>query len=47
MDSKMIKKKEKKKKGYHPNLTIHPERELAPSWAKEFVTDLDKLHQHL
>ena len=34
-------------KGYHPNLTIHPERELASSHAKEFVTDLDKLHQHL
>ena len=33
-------------KGYHPNLTIHPERELASSWAKEFVTDLDELHQH-
>ena len=34
-------------KGYHPNLTIHPEQELASSRAKEFVTDLDKLHQHL
>ena len=34
-------------KGYHPNLTIHPEWELASSWAKEFVTDLDELHQHL
>ena len=30
-------------KGYHPNLTVHPERDL--TW--EFVTDLDKLHQHL
>ena len=34
-------------KGYHPNLTNHPERELSSSHAKEFVTDLDKLHQHL
>ena len=34
-------------KGYHPNLTIHPEQELASSHAKEFVTDLNKLHQHL
>ena len=34
-------------KGYHLNLTNHPERELSSSHAKEFVTDLDKLHQHL
>ena len=34
-------------KGYHPNLTIHPERELVSSRTKEFVTDLDELHQHL
>ena len=34
-------------KGYHPNLTIHLEWELASSRAKEFVTDLDELHQHL
>ena len=34
-------------KGYHPNLTIHPEQELSSSCAKEFVTDLDELHQHL
>ena len=34
-------------KGYHTNLTIHPEQELASSWAKEFVTNLDELHQHL
>ena len=34
-------------KGYHPNLTIHPEQELASSHTKEFVTDLDELHQHL
>ena len=34
-------------KCYHPNLTIHPEQELASSRAKEFVTDLDELHQHL
>ena len=29
-------------KGYHLNLTIHPEWELASSWAKEFVTSLNK-----
>ena len=34
-------------KGYHPNLTIHLEWELASSHAKEFVTNLDELHQHL
>ena len=34
-------------KGYHPNLTIHPECNLASPQALEFVTDLDKLHQHL
>ena len=34
-------------KGYHPNLTIHLEQELASSCAKEFVTDLNELHQHL
>ena len=34
-------------KGYHPNLTIHPEQELASSRAKEFITDLNELHQHL
>ena len=31
-------------KGYHPNLTIHPERELASSRTKEFITDLNELH---
>ena len=34
-------------KGYHPNLTIHPEKDLASPQAQEFVTDLDELHQHL
>ena len=34
-------------KGYHPNLTIHPEHDLVSPWAQEFVTDLDELHQHL
>jgi hypothetical protein len=34
-------------KGYHPNLTIHPERELASSRAKDLVVDLDELHQEL
>src|SRR3979490_2428115 len=34
-------------KGYHLNLTIHPERDLASSRAQDFVVDLDKLHQEL
>ena len=34
-------------KGYHLNLTIHPEQDLASAWAWEFVTNLNELHQHL
>ena len=34
-------------KGYHPNLAIHPERDLASSRARDFVVDLDELHQEL
>src|SRR3979490_524737 len=34
-------------KGYHPNLAIHPERDLASSRAQDFVVDLDELHQEL
>ena len=34
-------------KGYHPNLTIHPERDLASSRVKDLVVNLDKLHQEL
>jgi len=34
-------------KGYHPNLAVHPERDLASARARNFVTDLDELHQQL
>jgi hypothetical protein len=34
-------------KGYNPNFSIHPEKELASARAKDFVTDLDELHQLL
>ena len=34
-------------KGYHPNLTIHPERDLASSHAKDLVVDLNELHKEL
>src|SRR5882672_2902721 len=34
-------------KGYHPNLTVHPECDLTSACARDFVTDLDKLHHEL
>ena len=34
-------------KGYHPNLTVHPECDLTSPRAQEFITDLNELHQHL
>ena len=34
-------------KGYHPNISIHPERELASGKAWEFTIDLDELHTTL
>src|SRR5467141_3576606 len=34
-------------KGYHPNLTVHPKRNLASAHAHNFVTDLNELHQQL
>ena len=34
-------------KGYHLNLTVHPECDLVSSSAKDLVVDLDKLHQEL
>ena len=34
-------------KGYHPNLAIHPERDLTSSQARDFVVNLDELHQEL
>ncbi len=34
-------------KGYHPNITVHPEQDLTSAPAHEFVTDLDKLHAEL
>ena len=34
-------------KGYHPNLIIHPERDLASQRAHDFVVDLDELHTTL
>lgn len=31
-------------KGYHPNITVHPEYKLASDTARDFVVDLDELH---
>src|SRR3979490_1734083 len=34
-------------KGHHPNLTMHPEQDLASSRAREFAMDLGQLHDAL
>ena len=34
-------------KGYHPNITVHPELEVTSAKAKEFTVNLDDLHQEL
>ena len=34
-------------KGYHPNISIHPEREVASGKAREFTINLDELHTTL
>ncbi len=34
-------------KGYHPNITVHPECDIASARAHSFVVNLDELHQFL
>ena len=34
-------------KGYHPNITMYPEREIASQCAHEYIVDLDELHTEL
>ena len=34
-------------KGYHPNLSFYPERDLASSAARDFAIDLNELHEFL
>ena len=34
-------------KGYHPNITVHPERNIASSRARDFAVDLDELQSTL
>ena len=34
-------------KGYHPNLAVHPERDLSSARACEYAVDLESLHEFL
>jgi hypothetical protein len=34
-------------RGYHPNITVHPECNLSSAQARDFVVGLDELHQEL
>ena len=34
-------------KGYHPNITVHPEHDIASFWACNFAIDLDDLQSTL
>ena len=34
-------------KGYHLNITVHPEYDIASSWAHNFAVDLDELQSTL
>ena len=34
-------------KGYHPNITVHPEHDIASSRVRDFAIDLDELQSTL
>jgi len=34
-------------KGYHPNITVHPECDITSSWAHDFTVDLNELQSTL
>ena len=34
-------------KEYHPNITVHPKRDIAFSWACDFAVDLNNLQSTL
>jgi len=34
-------------KEYHPNITVHPECDIASSWAHDFAVDLNELQSTL
>jgi hypothetical protein len=33
--------------GYHPNISVHLEHNLTSAHARDFIIDLDELHQEL
>ena len=34
-------------KGYHPNLAVHPKRNLSSAWAPEYAVNLELLYEYL
>ena len=34
-------------KGHHPNISVHPKRNLSLARAREYAIDLESLHQYL
>jgi len=34
-------------KGYHPNISVYPERDMTSAWARDYTVDLELLHQYL
>jgi len=34
-------------KGYHPNISVYPERDMTSAWARDYAIDLELLHQYL
>jgi len=34
-------------KGYHPNISVYPERDMTSAWARDYAVDLESLHQYL
>jgi len=34
-------------KGYHPNITVYPERDMTSARARDYAVDLESLHQYL
>ena len=34
-------------KGYHPNISVHPEHDMTSTRAREYAVDLDSLHSYL
>jgi len=34
-------------KGYHPNISVYPERNMTSARARDYAVDLESLHQYL